>query len=84
MRVLALILGGVLAWSLFAVGLLSPLTPSEGYPRFIDFVVFVGVPVLLLGLVAYRLRRPLARGLVLLQLLCVVGLSAWLFTFVLR
>ena len=84
MRVLVLVLGAVLAWSLFAVGLLSPLTPSEGYPSLIDIVVFVGVPVLLLGLVAYRLRRPLARGLVLLQLLCIVGVSGWLLTFVLR
>lgn len=84
MRVLALVFGAVLAWSLFAVGLLSPLTPSEGYPRLIDIVVFVGVPVLLLGLVAYRMRRPLARGFVLLQLVGIVGVSVWLFTAVLR
>jgi hypothetical protein len=84
MRVLVLILGAAIAWLLFALGLLSPLTPSEGYPRLIDIVMFVGVPVLLLGFVAYRLRRSLALGFVLLQLLSVVGISTWLLVFVLR
>jgi hypothetical protein len=45
------------AWLLFGVGLLSPLTPSEGNPGWIEILIFVGGPVFLLVGVALRTRR---------------------------
>jgi len=38
----------LLAWVTFGVGLISPLTPSEGVPRRADLMIFVGAPVALL------------------------------------
>lgn len=34
---------------LFAVGVVSPLTPSDGYPGPLTLFIFVGAPALLFG-----------------------------------
>jgi hypothetical protein len=39
----------VLAWTIFAFGLIAPLTPSEGHPSTLSLAVFVGLPIALLG-----------------------------------
>jgi len=51
---------------LFGVGLISPLTPSEGMPTLVDVVVFVGVPIVLLLGAALLARDILARIALLL------------------
>jgi len=44
-------LGAALAWiasaALFAVGLIAPLTPSEGCPSAVSLIVFAAVPALI-------------------------------------
>jgi hypothetical protein len=45
------------AWLLFGIGLLSPLTPSEGNPGWTETLMFVGGPVFLLVGVASKTRR---------------------------
>ena len=47
----------VLAWVIFAFGLIAPLTPSEGHPSPTALAVFVGVPVALLGATAGNSRE---------------------------
>lgn len=48
----------VVAVVLFGVGVVAPLTPSQGVPRAVDLLVFAGVPaaLLLAGLVLERHR----------------------------
>ena len=50
----------VLAWLIFAFGLIAPVTPSEGHPSTLALAVFVGIPVALLGATAGNSRE---RGL---------------------
>jgi hypothetical protein len=67
-----------LAWFLFAVGLISPLTPSEGRPGLITLAVFVGGPMVILGLIGLKSVHRIFRALGWLQLatlayICLVG-----------
>jgi hypothetical protein len=64
------------AWLIFAVGLISPLTPSEGDPRPGDIAGFVGVPVLLLVTSVRKCRTWPARLFVMAELATVVWASA--------
>ena len=48
----------IFGWLLFGVGLLSPLTPSQGNPRWYEVVIFLGVPVLtLLAIIIFGAPR---------------------------
>ena len=63
----------------YAVGLLSPLTPSEGTPDLVSISIFVGIPIAILGWclrVCSSLPATLLFGL---QLAAVVGSFAYLF-----
>lgn len=44
----------VVAAGLFAVGLISPLTPSEGNPRLIMVILFGVIPILLCALATFK------------------------------
>ncbi len=66
-RVVALWVMGILASVLFAVGLLSPLTPSEGSPGVGELVAFVGIPLGLLACVVLMSHNKLVRALLLLE-----------------
>ena len=68
----------VLAWLVFGIGLLSPLTPSEGTPRALDLGVFVAGPVVLLtGALAVSRRFP-SKGLAILGIGAIVAAAGWL------
>lgn len=60
-----------LAVVLFGVGVVAPLTPSQGVPRAVDLLVFAGMPaaLLLAGLVLERHRAMRALWGVQLALL---------------
>lgn len=75
-----LVLAGVniLAWLLYAAGLIAPLTPSEGMPRLGDFLIFLVGPIALLIFVAMRSQSRIVKGLVFLQVAVVVGFTSWL------
>ena len=49
LRIFLFALTNALALCVFALGLLSPLTPSEGLPSVPVLLLFVGLPLLLLG-----------------------------------
>ena len=48
LRIFLIALTNALALCVYALGLLAPLTPSEGLPS-VPVLLFVGLPVLLLG-----------------------------------
>ena len=48
-RSLLLVLANLGALLVYAVGLIAPLTPSEGVPSLPVILFFVGLPVVLLG-----------------------------------
>jgi hypothetical protein len=73
-----LVFAAALAWFIFAVGVIGPLTPSEGSPPPRALAVFVGIPELLFivgGLVAHT---TLARVAFVLQAAAVAALTVWL------
>jgi hypothetical protein len=72
-----LVFGAALAWFIFTLGLIGPLTPSEGPPPPRALAVFIGIPVLLFivgGLVA---RTTLARVAFVLQAAAIAALTVW-------
>jgi protein-S-isoprenylcysteine O-methyltransferase Ste14 len=72
-RILALFIANGFALAIFGVGLLSPLTPSEGCPTLADWMLFVVLPLVLLGIVARAAPRLAIRLLAILQGLLIVG-----------
>jgi hypothetical protein len=66
-----------LAWFLFAVGLVSPLTPSEGRPGLVTLAVFVAGPMVILSLIGLKGVHRIFRALGWLQL-AAVAYIAWL------
>ena len=67
------------AWLILGVGLLSPLTPSEGLPGLPEIGVFVGLPISLLALAAVLTKGRLLRVFALLQAGAVIAIATWLF-----
>ena len=75
-RVAGLAIANVLALALFAVGVLSPLTPSEGRPEVGAIAVFAGLPVATLLISAAFTKSTTAQVLVLLEAAVFVALAA--------
>jgi hypothetical protein len=65
------------AWCVFALALLSPLTPSEGRTPWYTVLVWVGTPLGLLALVVRHARHSVVRSLAAIQLLAILTLAAW-------
>jgi hypothetical protein len=76
-RSAGLVFAAAVAWFTFMLGLIGPLTPSEGSPPPRALAVFIGIPVLLFivgGLVA---RTTLARVAFVLQAAALAALTVW-------
>lgn len=72
------VIGNILAFFIFGVGLLSPLTPSAGVPTVGSLVTFVGLPLVFL-LNAWRgYTHQITKYAVVFQGLCFLVLTAWL------
>lgn len=72
-------LANLFALLIYIVGLLSPLTPSEGTPDLLSIFIFVGLPVTIL---CWCLRVCNSRPAMLffgVQLATVIGFFAYLF-----
>jgi hypothetical protein len=77
LRRTGLVFAAALAWFTFTLGLIGPLTPSEGPPLPRALAVFVGVPELLFivgGLVA---RTTFGRVAFVLQAAAIAALTVW-------
>lgn len=66
------------AWFLYGVGLISPLTPSEGMPGVVDVVIFVVGPVAVLIFLARRFRSMPAKITMIVQAVAIVTFTGWL------
>jgi len=67
-----------IALLIYAVGLIAPLTPSEGLPSLIEIFVFVGGPVAILGWCIYTCASRVTALFFGLQLAVVLVFSATL------
>ncbi|GAA6133076.1 hypothetical protein NBRC116187_34360 [Halopseudomonas sabulinigri] len=72
------VIGNVLAFFIFGVGLLSPLTPSVGMPTMGSLVTFVALPLMFLLNARRGYTHQVARYAVVFQGLCFLVLTAWL------
>jgi hypothetical protein len=77
-RIGALILIDLVAWVIFTVGLIAPLTPSDGPPGFGALAMFAGLPTLLLLAASSGAKSRLSRILLVAQGLAIPALTAWL------
>jgi hypothetical protein len=66
------------AWVIFAIGLISPLTPSEGRPTTLSLAIFVGIPVALFGAAGGNSRERWVKIGAVVQLIVVVIVSSYL------
>jgi len=72
------IIGNILALLIFGVGLLSPLTPSTGMPAIGSLITFVGLPLVFLLNAWCGYVNQIAKYVVVLQGLSILGFTGWL------
>ena len=77
-RHVALGLAAVIAVVIFAIGLIAPLTPSEGRPSLPTLALFVALPLGLLSFAGYRARSMPARVVFAMLSAAVAVVSLWL------
>lgn len=77
-RSVVVVFAHVAAWAVYAVGLVAPLTPSEGSPSIWEILVFLGIPVAILFWCTQVVVSRIAALFAGLQLVAVLGFSAWL------
>ena len=78
MKGLLIILGCVLSWAIYGVGLIAPLTPSEGIPSVFDLMVFVGIPLGILALCWLKCSALWAKIFVIVQGIAIIGFTCCL------
>jgi hypothetical protein len=75
-RRIAIMLGAqALAWVMLAVGLIAPLTPSDGPPSWTTVAIWLGVPVLLVGFAGTRARSVAGRAVIACEALAMIWLT---------
>lgn len=77
-RTPALALGVVLAILMYGIGLVAPLTPSEGIPRLWELLLFLACPCVLLLVCAWASGSRLVKMLLVLLSFVFCGFGLWL------
>jgi hypothetical protein len=77
-RAIVVVALNALGCAIFIVGLLSPLTPSEGMPRLLDIAVFVAAPLLLLATAFGLSRRWPSKLLGAAEMTAILTTTTWL------
>lgn len=72
LRAFFVFLAGALALVVFVVGLIAPLTPSEGTPTVRDLSLFLFGPILLMASAVYFARSLTGRLVLVAELLLVL------------
>lgn len=75
---LAITLGVVSATLMYGVGLVAPLTPSEGIPRLWELLIFLVCPCVLLLVCAWASSSRLTKALLVLLSFMFCGFGLWL------
>jgi hypothetical protein len=66
------------AAAVFCIGLISPLTPSEGCPSAAFLAIFVGLPALGVSGALPVAPHPAEKALLLLEALVILSVTIWL------
>lgn len=66
------------AWFAYGIGLISPLTPSEGVPSLLELAIFALGPVGLLILLARRVRSVTWKIMMIVQAAVIIAFTTWL------
>jgi hypothetical protein len=66
------------AWVIFAIGLVSPLTPSEGRPTTLSLAIFVGIPVALCAAAGGNSHERWVKISAVVQIISVIIVSSYL------
>jgi hypothetical protein len=74
----AIVFGIIFATIIYGVGLVAPLTPSEGVPILWELLVFVIVPCAVLVACAFSVNSRPVKALLVIQAFLFVGFSIWL------
>lgn len=74
----AIVFGVIFATIIYGVGLVAPLTPSEGIPSLLELLVFVVVPCAVLVACVIAVNSRPVKALLALQVSSFVGFSIWL------
>jgi hypothetical protein len=77
-RSVVVVFAHLTAWAVYAIGLVAPLTPSEGSPSSGELLFFVGIPVAIHFWCTQVVVSRLAAVFAGLQLVAVLGFTAWL------
>ena len=77
LRRAGLVFAAALAWFTFTLGLIGPLTPSEGAPPSRALAAFIGIPALLFIVGGMVARTTLGRVAFVLQAAAMAALTVW-------
>jgi hypothetical protein len=78
LRIFLFTLTNALALCVYALGLIAPLTPSEGLPSVPVLLLFVGLPVALLGACIRVAGKKWWAGFFGLQILAIMAFTTYL------
>lgn len=73
-----LFLGQIMAIGVFCIGLLAPLTPSEGYPSVRDLLIFAGLPSAIFLSCTWLAKSLWLRVALGIQMLAVLAITTFL------
>lgn len=74
----AVLTANLIALALFGLGLLAPLTPSEGTPTWRELLVHGGVPVALVAGSTVLVRSAWAKAMLVVEAVYIIAFEAWL------
>ena len=69
-----MIMANALALLLLAIGLLSPLTPSEGTPSFLELAIFAGCPFFILETLIFKARDRVTKFLLIAEIAIIASI----------
>ncbi len=71
-------IANVVAILLFGIGLISPLTPSEGTPTFLEVAIFAGGPLFILGSLISKTENRITKLFFLAEIAAISSMLFWL------
>jgi hypothetical protein len=77
-KIIMFISAFIIAPIIFIIGLISPLTPSEGLPSIIGLLIFWIFPLIILGVVIYHSKIVLIKIIIGIEFLIIFGFEIYL------
>ncbi|MGV7222038.1 MAG: hypothetical protein ACQ9MH_10965 [Nitrospinales bacterium] len=81
MKTTFITLGCIFSWLIFWFGIIAPLTPSVGTPKYWELLIFVGLPLTLLTSCWYKCNDPIGKYLMIGQGLLIIIFSSGLLAY---